>query len=54
MSKKTTLLYNVFFKGESIWIVFKKGDKLTNNIPYQVPIIVKPPAFIENMVSEFD
>jgi len=54
MSKETALLCNTFSEGKSIWIEFKEGYKLTNRIPHRVPIIVKPPAFMEYMVSGFD
>ena len=54
MSKETALLCNTFSEGKSIQIEFKEGYKLTNSIPYQVPIIVKSPAFMEDMVSGFD
>jgi len=33
---------------------FKEGDKLADSIPHQVPIIVKPPAFMEDMTSGFN
>jgi len=53
-SKETALLCNTFSEGKSIQIEFKEGYKLTNSIPHRVPIIVKPPAFMEDMTSVFD
>ena len=51
MSKETALLCNTFSEGKSIQIEFKGGYKLTNSIPYQVPIIVKSPAFMEDLLE---
>ena len=38
-------------KGEGIQVIFKKRDKLTNSVSPQIPVVVKPPTFVEDMMS---
>ena len=36
---------------KDIQIIFKKQDEITNSIFFQIPVVIKPPAFMEDMTS---
>ena len=41
-------------KGESTWIELEKSYQLIKSVSHWVPIIVEPPAIMEDIVSGFD
>jgi len=36
---------------EGIQIIFKKQDEITNSISFQIPVVIKPPTFMEDIIS---
>ena len=45
------LLSNSFVEGKDIWIKFKEHNKMAQELPLKIPIVVKSFIFIKNITS---